>query len=73
VSVRAIQFELQVREFIELNDLLKVTGVFDSGGTAKTAITEGLVNVDGKPEMRRRCKIRKGQTVVYGERRIEVK
>ncbi len=67
------EFKLEGREYIELNDLLKVTGLFDSGGTAKIAIAEGLVAVDGHPEQRRRCKIRTGQTVEYDGRTIIIK
>ncbi len=67
-----IEFKLEDREYIELNDLLKVTGLFDSGGAAKTAIAEGRVTVDGRPELRRRCKIRKGQVVGYEGRTIIV-
>ncbi|HEY6010740.1 MAG TPA: RNA-binding S4 domain-containing protein [Nitrospirota bacterium] len=67
------ELKLEGEEYIELNDLLKVTGLFDSGGMAKTAIAEGLVTVDGRPEVRRRCKIRPGQTVKYGNRTIVVK
>jgi ribosome-associated protein len=67
-----MDFRLEGREYIELNDLLKLTGLFDSGGMAKTAITEGMVTVDGKPELRRRCKVRSGQVVGYGDRTINV-
>ena len=67
------EFKLEGREYIELNDLLKVTGLFSSGGMAKTAISEGLVTVDGRPELRRRCKIRAGQVVGYKDRAITVK
>lgn len=59
------EFNLEDREYIELNDLLKVMGLCDSGGAAKTAISEGLVTVDGQVELRRRCKIRTGQIVEY--------
>jgi ribosome-associated protein len=68
-----IEFKLEGREHIELNDLLKVTGLFDSGGMAKMAIAEGLVTVDGHPELRRRCKIRTGQTVDYKGHTIIIK
>ncbi|MDA8099265.1 MAG: RNA-binding S4 domain-containing protein [Nitrospiraceae bacterium] len=68
-----IEFRLEGREHIELTDLLKVTGFFDSGGMAKTAIAEGLVSVDGLPELRRRRKIRQGQVVTYDGREIAVK
>jgi len=67
------EFLLEDREYIELNDLLKVMGLFDSGGTAKTAISEGLVTVDGQVELRRRCKIRTGRTVNYEGHTIVVK
>ena len=67
------EFKLEGREYIELNDLLKITGLFDSGGMAKTAIAEGLVAVDGRPELRRRCKLRANQVVEYGGSRIVVR
>ena len=66
-----IRFTLQT-EFIELYKLLKVTGVAGSGGEAKQAIAEGLVQVDGKTETRKACKIRGGQNVKLGEEQIEV-
>lgn len=72
METNTIAFSLEGKEYIELNDLLKVTGVFESGGMAKTAITEGLVTVDGRPEQRRRCKIWQGQTVACRGRRIIV-
>jgi ribosome-associated protein len=67
------EFLLEDRDYIELNDLLKVMGLFDSGGMAKTAISEGLVIVDGQVELRRRCKIRTGRTVKYADHTIIVK
>lgn len=73
MDTSAREFKLQGKENIELKDLLKVTGLFDSGGMAKTAISEGLVTVDGKVETRRRCKIRTGQVVAYGDHAIAVK
>jgi len=50
-------------EWIGLNDLLKVTGLVHSGGTAKLMIADEQVRVDGKVETRKTCKIRAGQTV----------
>jgi ribosome-associated protein len=58
------EFELK-GEYIELNDLLKVTGLCSSGGEAKMMIAEGLVRVDGAVELRKRCKIRPGQVVEF--------
>jgi ribosome-associated protein len=67
------EFRLEGREYIELTDLLKVTGLFNSGGMAKTAISEGRVTVDGRPELRRRCKVRAGHVVKFEGRTIVVK
>jgi len=60
-------FELEGRDFIELNNLLKVTGLCESGGRAKSVIAEGQVKVDGKIERRKRCKIRSGQRVEFND------
>jgi ribosome-associated protein len=67
------EFDLDNTEFIELNSLLKVIGLCDSGGRAKAVIAEGLVTVDGNVELRKRCKIRKGQIVEYEGHKIIVK
>lgn len=57
------EFHLEGREFIELNNLLKIKGLCDTGGMAKAVVAEGKVKVDGKIELRKRCKIRTGQVV----------
>lgn len=57
------EFDLLGHEFIELHNLLKVTGACHSGGAAKMLIADGLVQVDGAVELRKRCKVRKGQVV----------
>jgi ribosome-associated protein len=59
------EFVLVNHEFIELNDLLKVLGLCDTGGMAKAAIAEGLVRVNDLVELRRRCKLRKGDKVEF--------
>ena len=66
------EFKLQNKEFIELHDLLKVMGLCDSGGMAKTAIAAGSVKVDGSVELKKRCKIRTGQVVEFQNRKISV-
>lgn len=65
-------FELQNREYIELNNLLKITGLCGSGGIAKLQIADGLVTVDGQVELRKRCKIRQGQVVEFEGQQISV-
>ncbi len=66
------EFSLGDREFIELNNLLKIKGLCASGGMAKAVIAEGLVKVDGNVELRKRCKIRSGQVVEFDGHRIVV-
>ena len=59
------EFLLRNREYIELNNLLKVMGLCETGGMAKTAIAEGLVKVNGIVELRKRCKLRKGDKIEF--------
>jgi len=68
-----VDFKLEGKEFIELDNLLKVTGLCDSGGMAKTVIAEGRVTVDGHVELRRRCKLRAGQVMEFEGRTIVVR
>ena len=55
-------FELK-GEFIALCDLLKTTGIANSGGQGKMFIADGIVKVDSKIELRKTAKIRAGQVV----------
>lgn len=57
-----VNFSLQT-EYIALNDLLKATGVAQSGGEGKALVAQGIVKVDGKQETRKTAKIRAGQKV----------
>lgn len=67
------QVEFLLRgEFIELNQLLKLAGVCDSGGAGKALVAEGAVSVDGAVESRKTAKIRAGQVVALGDVRIRV-
>jgi len=66
-------FELEGHAFIELCNLLKVTGLCSSGGLAKALIGDGQVKVDGEIELRKRCKIRPGQVVEFDGRQVTVK
>ncbi len=67
-----MQFLLQGSEYIELNNLLKVTGVCHSGGMAKQLIAAGEVRVDGQIELRKRKKIRAGQVVEFAGNTINI-
>lgn len=66
-----ISFELD-RDFVELNQLLKLTGLCDSGGAGKQLVASGAVRVDGVVELRKTCKIHAGQRVAIEDVEIEV-
>ena len=59
-------------EFVELNQLLKLSGLCDSGGAGKNLVASGVVKVDGKKELRKTAKIRAGQVVLVGDVRISI-
>ncbi len=67
----AIDFELD-RDFIELNQLLKLAGLCDSGGAGKQLVASGAVRVDGVVELRKTAKIRAGQRVQVGDVEVRV-
>lgn len=65
-------FNLDGHEFIELHNLLKITGLVGSGGMAKNLIGDGQVMVDGEVELRKRKKIRAGEMVEFAGEQIKV-
>ena len=69
--MQQLEFTLE-GEFVELNQLLKLVGLCDSGGAGKMLVAAGGVAVDGKPELRKTCKIRAGQMVTLGDVCIRV-
>ena len=69
--MQKLSFELD-GEFVELNQLLKLVGLCDSGGAGKMIVASGQVKVDGKQESRKTAKIRSGQRVTVGDVQITV-
>ena len=69
--MNTITFELR-GEFIPLDALLKATGLTPSGGVAKAMVAAGNVQVDGHVELRKTCKIRAGQGVVFDGTQVQV-
>lgn len=69
--MQQIDFVLD-REYVELNQLLKLAGVCDSGGAGKQLVASGTVCVDGAIELRKTCKIRDGQTIRVGNIEIRI-
>lgn len=70
-KMQHLEFELD-RDHVELNQLLKLAGLCDSGGAGKAIVASGAVSVDGVVELRKTCKIRAGQQVSLGDVRISV-
>ena len=69
--MQKIDFDL-TSEFVELNQLMKLVGLVDSGGAGKNMVASGVVSVDGKQELRKTAKIRTGQVVTVGDVQIRV-
>lgn len=69
--MQQLEFQL-IGEYVELNQLLKLVGVCDSGGAGKALVAQGVVAVDGQVELRKTCKVRAGSVVTLGDVRIVV-
>ena len=67
------EFHLEGNEYIELKNLLKLVGFFNSVGEAMVSIAEGKIMVNGNVELRKRCKIHSGQIVEFKGNKILVK
>ncbi|UKN02917.1 RNA-binding S4 domain-containing protein [Paracrocinitomix mangrovi] len=66
-------FELRDnQEFIELNKLLKVEQIAQTGGHAKILIAEGSILVNEEVENRVRRKLREGDKVAFDDIIIEI-
>ncbi len=71
--MKTITFQLSPEyEYIDLCNLLKLSGLAESGGQGKVLVAAGKVQVDGQPESRKTAKIRAGQVVECLDTRIEV-
>ncbi len=66
-------FLLEGHPFVALCDLIKHQGWADCGGAAKALVAEGLVEVDGQVETRKRCKIVAEQVVNFNGMKVVVK
>lgn len=70
-AMQTIDFELD-RDFVELNQLLKLAGLCDSGGAGKQLVASGAVRVDGEVEWRKTAKLRAGQVVTLDDVAIRI-
>ncbi len=72
LPTQQLEFELE-HDFVELNQLLKLSGLCDSGGAGKALVASGVVAVDGHIELRKTCKIRAGSVVQLDGVQINVR
>ncbi len=67
-----LTFSLNGSEYVELTGLLKYMGLAANGAEAQLLVTEGRVWRAGVVELRKRAKLRLGDTIVVGDVAVEV-
>ncbi len=67
-----MSFELQGYDHIQLNQLLKLLNLVESGGEANQVITAGEVLVNGIKELQKRKKLYPGDKILYEGENIEI-
>ena len=67
-----IQFNLGESDYIELNKLLKVCDLVNSGGDANALIINEQILLNGAVEIQKRKKVRAGDVVKYGKQEISI-
>ena len=60
-------------EFITLDNLLKFSGIAETGGEAKLMVIEGYVSLNGEVCTQRKKKIYKGDKIQIDDVEIQVK
>lgn len=68
---KPLEFELQT-PYIELNKLLKITRLSETGGSANVAIINSEVKVNGIAAFEKRKKIRKGDLIEFMGMQLKV-
>lgn len=59
-------------EMIRLGQLLKLSGLVESGGEARELVQEGAVRVNGEVEMRRGRQLHRGDVVEAGAQTVRI-
>ncbi len=67
-----LEFNLEGHPFIELNKLLKMLNLVESGGEANYLISEGIVMVNGIVDLQKRKKLREGDVVEFENQKITI-
>lgn len=68
-----MEFELIDHEYIQLNQLLKLLGLVETGGEANQRIVDGEVIVNKDVEYQKRKKLRPGDVVIFNRKSISIK
>lgn len=66
------EFQINQDEYIQLNQLLKLLGLVESGGEANSVIMAGEVSVNGSTELQKRKKLRAGDVVGFDREQIKI-
>jgi ribosome-associated protein len=66
-----IEFKLE-GDFIPMIQLLKATGLVYTGGEAQIVVAEGEVKYNGQLDLRKRLKVKRGDTVEFRSQKIVV-
>ena len=69
-----LYFELEEDQpFIQLNSLLKIMQLVETGGEANIRISDGEVRLNGALETQKRKKVKSGDVITLGKAKITVK
>jgi len=68
-----MEFELIDHEYIQLNQLLKLLGLVETGGEANQRIVDGEVIVNKEVEYQKRKKLRRGDVIVFQKKSITIR
>lgn len=69
--MQELEFKVDT-EYIELNKLLKILSLLESGGQANNLITEGFVRNNGEVDTLKRLKLCKGDKIEFAEMFIRI-
>ena len=67
-----VTFDLKEQEYIELNKVLKILHLVNSGGEANIFIENGEVKVNEVTEYRKRKKLRSGDVIDFNDYHIQI-
>ncbi len=71
-KILKMDFELIDHEYIQLNQLLKLLGLVETGGEANQRIMDGEVKVNNIVEFQKRKKLRHGDVIMFNRHIITI-